>query len=224
VNFTPAKRVKYIAEISGGREVTLVCAADYDYWQSRAAIEQLTIANVKGAAEIWLSAVQLRWMGVRFNELSISVRLDGDDSALLIAAFNTSRLFALSERLFFSTPYRQERVEVIAQSPEQFALYDGVKPALSARRGSAAESQLRDKVWQGTIWLPSSQPGMSRKHFYARLGGGTQVAPFDAMSDELDLRPSRHAITQSLVESGIRGVEWRVRPNANHARSKTFTE
>jgi hypothetical protein len=224
VSFTPTKRVKYIAEISGGREVALVCAADYDYWQSRAAAEQLTIANVNGAAEIWLSAVQLRWMGVRFNELSISVRLAGDSSVLLIAAFNTSRLFALSERLFFSTPYRQERVEVSTQSPEQFALYDGVKPVLSACRGSLRESQSCDETWQGTIWLPSNHPGTSRKFFYARLGGETHASPFDAASDQLHLEMSRHPITQSLVDSGIRGVEWRVRPSANHARSKTFTE
>jgi hypothetical protein len=224
VSFTPSKRVKYIAEIAGGREVTLICAADYDYWQNRAANEQLTIANVNGAAEIWLSAVQLRWMGVRFNELSVSVRLESDSSVFLIAAFNTSRLFALSERLFFSTPYRQERVEVNAQPPERFALYDVGAPALAARHGSDGDVRLCDEPWQGAIWLPSAHPGTSRKYFQARLGGETRVSSFNPLSDTLDLQPSRHPITQTLIESGIRGVEWRVRMNANHARSKTFTE
>jgi hypothetical protein len=224
VSSAPPKRVKYIAEINGGREVTLVCAADYEYWQSRAANEQLTIASVNGAAEVWLSAVQLRWMGVRFNELSISVRLEADNSVLLITAFNTSRLFALSERLFFSTPYRQERVEINTQPPEQFVLYDGVKTALAARHGSGSEVQSHNELWEGAIWLPSARPGASRKYFYARLGGETRVSPFNPSSDTLEIQPSRHPITQTLIESRIRGVEWRVRPNASHARSKTFTE
>jgi hypothetical protein len=95
---------------------------------------------------------------------------------------------------------------------------------VAARHGSGGEVQSRDELWEGAIWLPSAEPGTSRKYFYARLGGETCISPFSLESDTLDLHPSIHPITQILIDSKLRGIEWRVRPHVNHARSKTFTE
>jgi hypothetical protein len=216
------KPVKYIAQINGGREVTLICAADYKYWHDELARYHQTPADINGAAELWLSAVQLKWMGVRFSELSVSVRLEADQGAFLLAAFNTSRAFALSERLFFHTPYQHARVDIVPQQPESFALYAGSAAAILAKRGSDATAADSDRNWEGRVWMPTSPAARKQKYFCARLAGEAQVSMFDSSSDVLHLQPSSLPIVSKLSESNLRGVEWLIRRDASHARSKTF--
>ncbi len=72
---TTNRPIKYIATVDGVRDITLVGSADYAYWADRLADEKLVPTNVNGRAEIWICADRLKWMGVSFAELSVSIRV-----------------------------------------------------------------------------------------------------------------------------------------------------
>ncbi len=219
--------MKYVAEIHNAREVCLVGAADLRFWQARLAFNELSPANIGGQAELWLTAVQLKWLGVTFRELSVAVRLDPNTapppSVYLISAFNTSRVFAWCERKCFQTPYQHANVAVHAEQPWSFELRDDKTVTLTAQSGGIASLKSVDETWTGTIFLPATGARTGRKFFHAQLSGLVEVAPFDPSSARLDLRPSpHHPVVQLLADSQFTGSEWRVRMNATHARSKTY--
>lgn len=219
--------VKYIAEIKDAQELTLVGAADRDYWQQHLHGQELYPVDREGRAEVTISSVRLRWLGFRFNELSIAITVcrDGSgtrhDGFFLAAAFNTSRLLTFCERNLFRTPYVHAQVEIELQPSCSMRLLDDNQTLLNAERHTAAPPvRSDDEVWEGAIFLPGRGP---RELFNARLGGVTEVYPFNAGQDLMQLCPSaKHPIVQQLQESHFGGVEWRIRPHAHHARSKTY--
>ncbi len=217
-------QVRYVAEIKGVREVTLVGAADWDYWRRRLETERLFPYRGARGAELTLSATSLRWMGFRFRELVLAVAVSGRedgstrDGVFLAGAFNTSRMLAFCERAFFRTPYRHAEVTMTADDPVAFQLEHGGKKALHARRADGGPVATVDEQWEGPIYLPGRG-----ERFFARLGGETAVYPWAAGRDVLELTPSSDACpVRALVDSGFGGVEWRVRRKALHARSKTY--
>jgi hypothetical protein len=222
---TSGRPVKYIATIDGVRDVSLVGPADYTYSADRLAGEELVPLNVSGRAEIWICADKLKWMGVSFAELSVSIRI-GVEDIFLISAFNTSRTFSWFERTCFHTPYRHAQIDVDSQSPQSFALYDGKDVSIRAERANRAASGQRDEVWQGRIYLPSHGNARNKRRFFrARLSGASSISPFVSSSDILALHASpNHFVAQQLIDSHFRDVEWRVHTSATHARSKTFVD
>ena len=219
--------VKYIAEINDAHEATLVGSADLDYWRRHLVERRLHPTSRHGRAEVVISAVALRWLGFRFNELSVAVSVCEQangatrDGYYLVSAFNTSRLLAWCERTMFRTPYVHAQVEVQARPQCSLKLIDNQGPVLSAERRSAAPAeQNTEDTWEVPIYLPSAAAG---EVFYARLGGVTEVYPFDPNLDVVRLAPtSRHAVVRQLVDTKFVGTQWRVRPHAHHARSKTY--
>ncbi len=224
------KPVKYIAVVKGAREVTLIGAADYDYWANRLLPDNLQPESRNGRAEIGLSAVQLKWMGISFREFSVSIAVrdrvePSIDGIYLDSAFSTSRMFAFIEKHHFRTPYCHSNIDVSVQDPWSLQLFDGDNSVIKSERHSAGDVERCDETWEVRIFLPNGERGSkpSNKLFFAKLSGATQVARFSASSDSLALKPSnQHAVVQSLVDSGFTGREWRVRSNATHARSKTY--
>jgi hypothetical protein len=221
---------KYIAEIHGAHEVSLRGTADYEYWKDRLAHEELAPIRIHDRAQILLSAVELKWMGVRFSELSVSISVHEIDDPTksgiyLAAAFNTSKLFTFFERHWFHTPYHHAQVNVIACEPWSFQLTDGEGILLKARRHGMTQPTETHTAWEGPIYLPH-RPVAARKRFqvfFARLSGATEIVPFDSSQDSNQLAPSkRNPIFQSLLDSRFTAIEWRVRSNATHARSKTY--
>jgi hypothetical protein len=224
------KPVKFIAIVKGAREVTLVGSAEYDYWADRLLYENLVPQKVDGRAEVILSAVQLKWMGVSFREFSVSISVrdraePSIDGIYLFSAFSTSRLLACIEKYHFRTPYYHSNIDVSVQNPWSLQLFDGVTPVIQSERHDASDVERCDETWEARIFLPNGARGSkpSNQLFFAKLSGATQVARFSASSDSLALTPSnQHAVVQSLVDSGFTGREWRVRSNATHARSRTY--
>jgi hypothetical protein len=222
--------VKYIAVVKGAREVTLVGSAEYNYWADRLLHDNLVPQKVNGRAEVILSAVQLKWMGVNFREFSVSISVHDRaepsiDGIYLVSAFNTSRMFAFIEKHHFRTPYCHSNIDVSVQDPWSLQLFDGVRPVIKSERRSECDVESCDETWEVRIFLPNSARGdkPSDKLFFAKLSGATQIARFSASSDSLALTPSnQHVVVQSLVDSGFTGREWRVRSGATHARSKTY--
>ena len=104
-------RVRYIAEPTHVREVSLLGTADLAFWKEYLAKEGLAPATRVGRAQILVIAASMKFRGVRFTEVSFSVLVSGQDGGaqqhrvFLIQAFNSCRLFAFCERVLFATPY-----------------------------------------------------------------------------------------------------------------------
>ena len=219
--------VKYIATIHDVRELCLVGHADLHFWSDRLASEGSSPADINGHAELWLSAVELKWMGTRFRELTVAVRLDPDHDAVprvfLVAAYSTSRMFAWCERAFFQTPYQYAPINLHASQPRSFELRSADHTTLSAESRANAATASADEIWTGRILLPTAGTHGQRKLFHAQLSGQTEIAPFNSATSQLMLRPSHdQPVVQLLAKSNFTPNEWRARQSATHARSKTF--
>src|SRR5690349_2716741 len=123
--------MKYVAEPTHVREVSLLGTADLAFWNERLAGEDLVPAVKDGKAQLLIIAADLKFLGIRFRELSFSVLaspVEGGarrDGAYLAQAFNTSRWFAFCERAFFAAPYRHGDVGVSASFPPSVRLRKG---------------------------------------------------------------------------------------------------
>ena len=119
--------VKFVAELSHVREVSLLGRADLSYWVERLAAEELVPEAVDGKAKVLVVAADAKFRGVRFREVSFSIAVRrpevgaAGDASNLLHAFNSSRFFAFCERVFFSTPYYAADVRVSAALPASVA-------------------------------------------------------------------------------------------------------
>lgn len=210
-----AAPVAYISTITDVREVALRAAADLVYWRDRLRPERLAPFDDGGRAALLVTAIESRFRGIPFREMSISVLLD-NGGAFLAHAFNSSRLLAFAERAFFQTPYHLARLDVDEHIPAWMAVDGGA--AFNARMSHRSEpGEPTDELFEGPIYLPGG-----RKVFHARLSGAGVRYPFVA-DDILDIRPRPDIpIFARLAESGFAGQAWYVRAGAVHARSKTF--
>lgn len=229
--------VKWAAELAHVREVSLLGTADLAFWKERLRKEELLPAESDGLAQLMLSAADSIFMGVPFRELSFSVLVRPEeggprDAACLIRAFNSCRLFACCERVFFSTPYYYGNVRVSASLPVSIQLVEQGEAAFAAAMGEAAPGSARqpsrcgDDGWEGPVFLPASRHGKSRpgKWFAARLRGYTRTYPFLAGLDSVAIRPTHGSeILAALRDSHFLPQEWLVREDATHAKSKTYT-
>jgi hypothetical protein len=219
--------LKYVATIHNVRELCLVGRADLDFWSDRLTPEGITPASFDGRAELWLSAVALKWLGIYFQELSVAVRLEPDRDSqprvFLVAAFSTSRALAWCERTFFQTPYEHAEIELHAAQPWSFELQHAGQTTLAAASHKEVEITHIDETWAGKILLPTADTRGVRKLFHAQLTGQTEIAPFTLTGAQFTLHPTIHQpVLKLLADSNFSPTEWRVRPTATHARSKAF--
>lgn len=226
---------QYIAEVRNSQEVTLYGSADLAYWEKKLRPEKLVPVEQNGRARLMISAVASCWLGVKFREFMIAVEVNpkhhtqdvGTSTSLyLLTAYNTSRPFAFMEQRYFQTPYSYGNVEVQCGSQSSFRLKPRTGEMVHAVRATPPDAIPKvDEVWDGAIYLPP-RPANARypgNLFYARLGGLTEISPFQPAGDTLQITPSPSAPVLSWVwESGFVGSEWHVRHSATHARSKTY--
>jgi len=215
--------VRYVAVIAPVREVILAGSADLAWWRERLGREALHPYDDGGRASLLLSATASSFRGLPFREFSVSVavseRADGatHDGVYLAQAYNSSRLLAFTEQLFFRTPYVPAGIQVTERPPVTMAVSRGEVGLFAA---SLAEGTPRANVeaqeWEGPIFLPGG-----KAVFYARLAGATDVYPFTT-ADTVSIRPDENdEALRQLVECGFVGREWRVRATATHARTRT---
>lgn len=230
--------VKWAAELSHVREVSLLGTADLAYWNDRLQAENLVPAEKDGQAQLLIIAADAKFMGIRFQELSFSVLISWpeegsrQDAAYLARAFNSRRMLAFSERLFFSTPYYYGDVRVSALHPASIQLALKGETVFQARMGADGwklgrePSRHCEDGWEGPIFLPENRRGKGRpgKWFCARLRGDTRTYPFLPSQDSLTIRPSpEREVLHALLDSHFVATEWIVREDATHAKSKTYT-
>lgn len=217
--------LKYAAELDNVTEVTLRGTADLLFWQDILRRERLFPYAEKGQAVLLLSATDAKWKKFKFREFVISVgvcfeehgtRLDG---YYLPHAFNSSRLLAFSERMFFRTPYFQGDIQLENRLPVSIKLQDKTDVLLGAEMSAPDVPPIVEyQEWQGPIFLPNNSG-----KFFAVLAGETDHYPFSPQTDRFELKPSpRYEIFQQLIESNFVGTTWSLRSNARHAKSKTY--
>jgi hypothetical protein len=219
-NESPAR--PFISTIRDVREVALRGTADLAYWRDRLRPEGLTPFDENGRASLLLTGIAAKFRGIPFRELSISLQVSDDGAtpsgAYLAYAFNSSRLLALAERVFFQTPYHRARLTVDEKAPAQLGIALGNHDLFAARMGWHRPPSRREAVvFDGPIFLTGGQ-----HVFYARLSGPADVYPFQP-EDSASIVPNAKApIFADLLESGFAGVEWLARAGAVHARSRTY--
>ena len=217
--------IHYVAKIDRVREVTLAGTVDLEYWVEVLRPEGVAPLEQNGRAEVMITGVDGRFHGLRFQELNVSVGVEPQgphdmlDRAFLAAGFNSRPLFAWSERVFFSTPYTHGDVEVELAPPSLHLTRKGLtmllarKAAVSGPTGTAPD-------WNGTLFIPS---GLHRRFFFARIEGVAHRHPFTT-DDELSIDRASAVVLRQLSESHFQPLEWIVRANACHAKSRTYRQ
>lgn len=229
--------IKWAAELSHVREVSLIGTADTAYWTERLAEEGLRPVDEGGRARIMIVSAAGKYLGLRFRELSFSIPIhrrrenSSSESVFLFQAFNSSRLLAFCERRFFSTPYTHAEVHLSASLPASIRLGRHGGAALEARMRPEITHALTTPIrqgeegWEGAILLPRGQRQGRGKNllFFGRICGFTRTYPFLASRDSLTLNPLPGCeAPQALLESDYAATEWIIREDALHARSRTY--
>lgn len=227
--------VKYVAQLSHVRELTLHGSADLAYWSRRLSEVGLTPAARDGRAHLAISTCDSKFMGIRFREMVVAVvaRPEYGESSqpvyYFVQGFNSNRFFAFVERMRFSTPYVHGQIDMEVEHAPRARLAVGgcacadLVPAFDEHPRRSAPSRRERHLWEGAIYLPRSRPGERAKVFYARIAGETAVYPFSAAHDRASF-PAADGCPwlRDLVDSDFAGAEWHIRSDAEHARSKTY--
>ena len=229
--------IQWAAQLPHVREVSLLGSADLSYWQARLKLEDLQPLECDNRAQIKIIAADSKFMGLPFREVSFSVGIvppdpvHGNEAVFLVQAFNSVRFFAWCERTLFGTPYEHGDVRVNATLNAAIHLSHHGRACFAAVM-SAPVAPIRPAIdrgnesWEGTVFLPSRRnvPSADRKLFVARLSGHTNAYSYRADADTLTITPaSTEDIWQSLLDSHFVPIEWSIRPDAKHAKSKTYT-
>jgi hypothetical protein len=226
-----------VAEAPHVREVSLLGSADLAFWRERLRTENLVPAERDGEAQIMIVGATMKFMGIRFTEISVSVLLSGHDGAtgkagaFLVQDFNSSRLFAWCERVLFATPYLHARCHVSVSSPISIQLVLGAELAFRAemqpdsKKSQRQPSRMREESWEEPVFLPRNGRGHAAKgrFFFARMKGQTAAYAFSQAADVLSVAPTQQAgIFRALLDSGFTGEEWGLHEDATHGKSKTY--
>lgn len=229
-SFTHPDNIRYTAEITDVREVTLHGTADLAFWRTLLQPYRLLPASSDGAAQLVLSATALVWKGLAFRELIVTIATCTDrdqpqhDSFYLAHAFNSLRLLAWTERRFFQTPYTHADVYINTSQPEMELWHRNRLLFKAQMIGNQAPAAQRYEAWNGPVFLPAHASGEpSGRHFFVALSGEQTTYPFMAGADLIEIAPEGdQPVFQWLRESQFTPTEWRIRTSANHARSKTY--
>jgi hypothetical protein len=228
------KPIKYVAQIRHAREISLHGTADLGFWSDYLREQKLELVCENNRASLMFTAVEAKWMGIAFCELSIGVlvraewNVASEKGIYLVQAFNSSWLLTFCERRFFHTPYHCSNVRLDASLPLSIRVRSTEQELLEATMQGDENRQLLSSAhecWEGPIYLPCSQQrtGDSGRLFWAKLMGDTETYAV-AASDTVQFRPAKELpVFEWLMESGFSAERWSVRRSATHARSKTLS-
>lgn len=224
--------VKYIAQLKGVHELALLGAAELTWWRDQLASEELEPVEVDGEAQVVVTGLDTKWMGIPFRDVSVVVaarRQSGsaETGVFLAHAFNASRFIAGVERWWFHLPY-SFRADLSVELGDRAAIRLGGQPGVDliaelGTREPSEEPPPQEMGYTGPLFLPNGGDRTRRRWFMVRIQGLTFTFDFDAARDRFELGSGcSDPILAGLRASQFRGVQWHVRRNATHARSKTF--
>lgn len=216
--------IQFAAYIENVKEVALFGTADLGFWREVLKGEQFYPFDDGGKAGILISAPNLVWKGVQFSEFSVSIAIsqqeDGStsDGFFLVHAFNSNRLLGFMERSFFRTPYYHAGVEVSERAPVSVRVRHGEEVVFEGKmNGERQPARSGLEEFEGAVYLPGG-----KHYFVARITGETDFYPY-SKADSLRLKATQHEkVLHQLMSSKFIPVEWRIRKNATHGKSKTY--
>ncbi len=240
--------VKYVAEVSPVKEVTLHGTADLAYWREKLAAENLQPLAADGLAQVFVSATEARFMGITFRESLIGIHVqptstmpEGMPAMFLIQAWNSLSAFAWIERTMFGTPYAAGKIAVEPKFPASLELSQRGERLITAAMSAESQqsTETAEENWHGAIFLPRRKGG-KQTLFVAKLAGLTEHFSFRA-GDTFELvgigcgvcpspqpfprsaeERKRGDAVGSLLDSHFSPRAWHVRQAAAHAKSKTY--
>ncbi|GAB1420375.1 hypothetical protein MASR2M15_04710 [Anaerolineales bacterium] len=216
------KPIHYVTRIEPVLEVTLYGYAQTQVWYPYLEDEEIDTQNLHEKIDIIISIVASKYMGIRFREFSISVKLDAN-RYFLAHAYNSMRLFAYMERAFFQTPYYHGDIEIQADavrlSHQQNTVFEARLPQKAMRLKTGEECEELNILLPKRLRKTASQP-----HFFdARLEGLTETYSGDAV--DLQMTPRADDFILNLLQESLFQVqEWRIRRTARHSKSKTYSK
>jgi hypothetical protein len=228
---TSPPTIKWAAQLAHVREVSLRGEADLAFWTQYLAPQRLAPLSRNDRAQILIISADARFRGVRFREVSFSVLVVppdpslGNEAAYLLGAFNSNRFFTWCERTLFSTPYTHANVEVSTAPPGVRVSRAGATlfQAWMSGEPPATTARSAPRGFEGPVLLPRRQ-GRPAKYFIARLAGDTTTLPAGDQGAAVSIIPTADApLLQALLDSLFVPTEWHVRPDATHAKSKTYS-
>lgn len=215
-----AAPIQFVTSIAPVLEVTVIgtaeCAPLIPYLKA----EEQAIRHAQDRTAVVISAVDSRYYGMRFQELSISIQLD-DSEFFLAHAYNALPYFAFVERVFFRTPYYTGKTNV--DSNHLRATHDGSLVIEAALAADVTPIRTVDESEQILVRLPKAlRKSASRQHyFYARLEGLTEYYPLTP--DAVNIAPdASEPIWKLLRDANFQAVQWRYRAAGRHHKSKTY--
>ena len=219
--------LKYVADLYNVKEVTLYGTADLSFWEAVLHKENLFPYHEVDKAVLLISAMDAKWRGFKFKEfvIAVGVCLNENGTSLdgyfLPHAFNSSKLLAFSERVFFRTPYLHGNIRLENKLPASIKLQDRTEVLLHARMSIPSTPPIVEYLeWKGPIFLPNN-----RGKFFAVLAGETEIYPFLPETDQFEIKPSaRHRIFHQLIDSNFAGSVCSLRTRSRHAKSKTYKD
>lgn len=225
----PRPSIKYVAEVSPVKEVTLHGLADLAFWQVLLAAENLIPLPREGQAQLFISATEARFKGIRFRECLIGIhvqrangQMDDMPAMFLLHAWNSLRLFAWIERTLFGTPYYPGQIEVESKSPARTKLSERGKDLISLSMHGREPAQVAEESWHGVIFLPR-KGNKPQQLFVAKLAGLTEQYEFEPARDSVALVGSASCPSLNrLIDSQFRSTAWHIRQTAAHTKSKTY--
>ena len=229
----PPSPVKYIAQLEGVRELALLGAAELSWWRDHLTGEELEPVEVDGHAQVLVTGLDAKWMGIPFRDLSVAVAARcqsglTETGFFFARAFSSSRFFAGVERWWFHTPYLF-RADLQVELGNPAAIRLGGQPSvdlfaeLGPREPSAEPAPAQEMGYTGPLFLPKGRDRTRRRWLMVQIHGLTSTFDFDAARDRFELGPEcPDPILAGLRASQFRGIQWHLRRNATHARSKTL--
>ena len=221
--------IRYVAEPKHVREVTLIGTTDLGFWSEHLKAEGLEPVRCGDDGQIVVVAAEMVYLGLRFTEISFSVRAvlaksRGSAGMRLLHAFTSSRVFAWCERTLFATPYGYGECHVSVSGPTAVRLDAQGERVLNAEMSSVERPAIRsgEESWEGPVFLPPNRSANESRLFFGRLRGHTVVYPFSKGDGFAIQAFAGGGVLQSLADSRFHPQEWVVRADATHGKSKTY--
>ena len=225
--------IKYIGQLYGVRELALLGTADLSWWRDHLASEELEPVDVDHGAQVIVTGLDSNWMGMPFRDISVSVSArclygSKEEGYLLARGFNASRFIAFFERRWFKSPYRF-RADLHVELGDHSTIRLGNDPSpdllleLGPREPEENPVPAEEMGYTGPLFIPKGLDRTKNRWFMVKIHGLTSTIDYDAKRDRFEISSEcTDPILSGLRASQFRGIQWFVRQNATHKRSKTF--
>jgi len=218
--------MKYAAVINNVHEVTLWGSAKLNFWKEHLKNFDFYPYVENRKAVIIISAINSKFKGIKFSELSVSLKISfaqngkGDDGFYLFQAYNNVRLFSFIERKIFKTPYYTGKIILNNNIPPKLTLTANGLVILEFEMGNKKTlNEVKVEQHEFKILLPGNG---EKNYFHANLEGMTYSFNFTP-NDKIIINENAEGVWKLLKESGYTPLTWKIRNDSIHRKTKTFT-